>query len=77
MIPAMIASSNVMLEKWRDHKGKEIEVYEEFKIMTSDVISRTAFRSRYEDGKAIFDMLEQLNLIAGKNLYKLRLPGIR
>ena len=51
MIPSMIGSIEVMLERWKHHKGKEIEVSEEFRILTSEVISRTAFGSSYLEGK--------------------------
>ncbi|XP_065622468.1 cytochrome P450 CYP749A22-like isoform X2 [Quercus suber] len=47
MIPSMISSIEVMLEGWKHHEGKEIEVSEEFKLLTSEVISRTAFGSSY------------------------------
>ncbi|EEF50712.1 cytochrome P450, putative [Ricinus communis] len=40
----------VMLERWKDHTGSEIEVDEEFKLLASEVISRTAFGSSYIEG---------------------------
>ncbi|XP_024192776.1 cytochrome P450 CYP749A22 [Rosa chinensis] len=40
MIPDMIASAEKMLQRWKNHEGKEIEVYQEFRLLTSDVISR-------------------------------------
>mgnify|MGYP003747247627 FL=1 len=59
------------------HEGKEIEVSEEFRLLTSEVISRTAFGSSYLEGKNIFQMLMKLAVISSKNVYKLRFPGIR
>ncbi|KAL1181166.1 hypothetical protein V6Z11_A02G029800 [Gossypium hirsutum] len=46
-------------EKWVKHRkqGKEIEVYQEFRLLTSEVISRTAFGSNYLEGEKIFAML--------------------
>ncbi|KAI3846878.1 hypothetical protein MKX03_008471 [Papaver bracteatum] len=44
MIPAMITAVEVMLEKWKDHQGNEIDVYEEFRILTS----RKFWRSKEE-----------------------------
>ncbi|PON79746.1 Cytochrome P450, E-class, group I [Parasponia andersonii] len=76
MIPAMIASVETMLERWTEHEGKEIEVYEEFRLLTAEVISRTAFGSSYNEGKTIFEMLMKLSLLASRNLFKLRFPGI-
>lgn len=77
MIPEMITSSETMLERWVNHEGKEIEVYEEFRLFTSEVISRTAFGTSYLDGKNIFEMLGQLTFLIFKNNFSLRLPIIR
>ncbi|XP_031405795.1 cytochrome P450 CYP749A22-like [Punica granatum] len=44
----------MMLEKWEDHESKEIEVFEEFILLTSEVISRMAFGSSYIEGRNIF-----------------------
>ncbi|KAF8389903.1 hypothetical protein HHK36_024421 [Tetracentron sinense] len=76
MIPEMIASVEMMLERWKHQEGKEIEVFEEFKVLTSEVISRTAFGSSYREGKNIFEMFMKLAFIISKNLYIIRFPGI-
>ncbi|KAM4121300.1 hypothetical protein ACJW30_03G197500 [Castanea mollissima] len=76
MIPSMISSIEVMLERWKHHEGKEIEVSEEFRLLTSEVISRTALGSSYLEGKNIFQMLMKLALIASRNAFKLRFLGI-
>ncbi|PWA74044.1 cytochrome P450 [Artemisia annua] len=75
MVPSMIESVDIMLKRWKVSGTKEMEVYEEFRILTSEVISRTAFGSSYEDGKHVFQNLEALNSLAAKNLYKIRIPG--
>ncbi|TXG75345.1 hypothetical protein E1A91_1Z024600v1 [Gossypium mustelinum] len=76
MIPAMIASVGTMLEKWKDKEGKEMEVFQEFRFLTSEVISRTAFGSSYLEGEKIFDMLTKFTLIIGRNFYKAKFPII-
>ncbi|KAD4982921.1 hypothetical protein E3N88_19592 [Mikania micrantha] len=76
MTPAMITSTETMLKRWKDYNGKEIEVFQEFKVLTSDVISKTAFGSSYLEGKKIFDMLTKLTLNVSRNSHKIRLPGI-
>ncbi|XP_059645038.1 cytochrome P450 CYP749A22-like [Cornus florida] len=76
MIPEMIASVEVMLAKWRHHESEEIEVYNEFKVLTSEIISRTAFGSSYVEGKIIFEMLSKLGVIFSRNNFKIRFPGI-
>ena len=77
MIPAMITSVEVMLERWKNHEGKEIEVFEEFRLLTSELISRTAFGSSYLEGENIFQMLMKLTLLTSRNTHKLKFPGIR
>lgn len=77
MTPAMLASAEMMLERWKEHQGKEIEVSEEFRLLTSEVISRTAFGSSYLEGKDIFEKLIQLGVIIARSSFKLKLPGIR
>ncbi|KAK9934968.1 hypothetical protein M0R45_022087 [Rubus argutus] len=78
MIPAMITSTETMLEGWKNHQGKEIEVFEEFRLLTSDVISRTAFGSSYSEGKNIFEMLFKISCLTMKSArFKPRFPGLR
>ncbi|KAK9051228.1 hypothetical protein SSX86_027854 [Deinandra increscens subsp. villosa] len=76
MTPTMITSTETMLRTWRDHNGKEIEVFQEFRVLTSDVISKTAFGSSYLEGKKIFDMLMKLTLNVSRNSHKIHLPVI-
>ncbi|TYG85872.1 hypothetical protein ES288_A13G089700v1 [Gossypium darwinii] len=76
MIPAVVVSVETMLEKWKGREGKEMEVFQEFKLLTSEVISRTAFSSSYLEGEKIFEMLTKLSLIASRNVFKTRLPII-
>lgn len=56
MVPAMTASVESMLGRWEHHDGKEINAYEEFRFLTAEVISRTAFGSSYIEGN-LFDKL--------------------
>ncbi|XP_010044348.2 cytochrome P450 CYP749A22 [Eucalyptus grandis] len=76
MAPAMVESVHTMLEKWKNQEGKEIEVFGEFKLLTSEVISRTAFGSSYVEGRNIFQMLTGLASLTSKNAFNIRLPGI-
>ncbi|KAF2298908.1 hypothetical protein GH714_029042 [Hevea brasiliensis] len=76
MIPAMITSVEMMLERWRHHDGKEIEVFQEFKVLASEIISRTAFGSSYLEGEQIIDMLTKIAHLISKNRYKIRIPGV-
>ncbi|XP_022761044.1 cytochrome P450 CYP749A22-like [Durio zibethinus] len=76
MTPAIIFSMETMLEKWKGQEGKEIDVFQEFRLLTSEVISRTAFGSSYLEGKKIFDMLKKLSIIASRNILKDKIPVI-
>ena len=77
MFPDMIASAEAMVDRWKRHEGNEIEVLEEFRLLTSEVISRTAFGSSYLEGKKIFEMLMRLSSIIVRNLFGIRFPGMR
>ena len=77
MIPDMISSAETMLERWRSHEGKEIEVFEEFRLFTSEVIAKTAFGSSYVEGELIFEMIMKLAFLLFKNALKVKVPGIR
>ncbi|KAE8703025.1 CYP749A22 protein [Hibiscus syriacus] len=76
MTPAVIASVETMLGKWKGQEGKVIEVFGEFRLLTSEVISRTAFGSSYLEGEKIFAMLNKLSIIMSRNVYKTRIPFI-
>ncbi|OMO72100.1 Cytochrome P450 [Corchorus olitorius] len=51
MTPAVIASVETMMKRWKQFEGKETEVFQEFRLLTSEVLSRTAFGSSYLEGK--------------------------
>ncbi|KHG09430.1 Secologanin synthase [Gossypium arboreum] len=75
-LKAVIASAETMLEKWKGQEGKEIEVFQEFRLLTSEVISRTAFGSNYLEGEKILSMLKELSVIMSRNNFKTRIPLI-
>ncbi|KAK8571696.1 hypothetical protein V6N12_027771 [Hibiscus sabdariffa] len=77
MTPAITASVETMLEKWKAQVGKEIEVFHEFRLLTSEVISRTAFGSSYLEGEKIFDMLNKLSVLMSRNVFKTSIPFIK
>ncbi|KAI7754130.1 hypothetical protein M8C21_014874, partial [Ambrosia artemisiifolia] len=73
MIPMMVASAGLMLDRWKKMAEGEVEMYAEFKMLTAEVISRTAFGSSYLQGKEVFKMLNEMGTIAGRNYYNPRL----
>lgn len=69
-----------MLEKWvamSDSGEVEVEVSEWFQTLTEDIITRTAFGSSYEDGKAIFRLQAQQMVLASEAFQKVFIPGYR
>ena len=78
MFPAMVESVEAMIERWEVlGAAKEIDVFKEFVLLSSEVISRTAFGSSYLEGKAIFENLDKLVALVSRNFLKQRIPGIR
>ncbi|KAF3442532.1 hypothetical protein FNV43_RR16448 [Rhamnella rubrinervis] len=81
LIPVMASSVVEMVEKWSALMSKsgevEIEVSDWFQTLTEDVITRTAFGSSYEDGKAIFRLQAQQMVLAADAFQKVFIPGYR
>ncbi|KAL2318682.1 hypothetical protein Fmac_032558 [Flemingia macrophylla] len=80
-IPRVIDSTKTMLFKWEDeNKGVdefEIEVSKDLHDLTSDIISKVAFGSNYEEGKAIFELLEQHYHLVTLSIRSVYFPGFR
>lgn len=80
LVPVVSKSVTDMLEKWSaiSKNGKlEVEVSEWFQVLSEDVITRTAFGSSYEDGKAIFRLQAQQMELAAEAFQKVFVPGYR
>lgn len=77
MIPLMHLSCEEMIRRLRRYEGKVVDVHKEFKLLSSDVISRTAFGSSYGEGQSIFESLIKLVVLASRNTVGPRTPGIR
>ncbi|XP_059068901.1 LOW QUALITY PROTEIN: cytochrome P450 734A1 [Cryptomeria japonica] len=80
MIPTIVKSSGNMLDKWSKlvHSGaSEIEVLEEFRDLTADVIASTAFGSSFSEGKHIFDMQVKQMILTSELFRTVYIPGFR
>eukprot|EP01018_Ginkgo_biloba_P026176 Gb_35500 [translate_table: standard] len=80
MIPNVAVSAANMLDQWKmsvDSGANEMEVSKEFRNLTADVISRTAFGSSYVEGKNIFDMQSEMTILVAETARKAAIPGYR
>ena len=77
----MAACTSSMLKNWEekvaqtDSHGKEIDVHQELRALTADIISHTAFSSSYNEGKEVFEMQRKLQEMAAKAKQSVFFPG--
>ncbi|KAF3794754.1 Cytochrome P450 72A15 [Nymphaea thermarum] len=81
MTPAFVASCEQLIKRWENAASAkgfcELNVWEEFQALTSDVISRTAFGSSYVERKQIFNIQkEQIKLLLDA-VTSIFIPGLR
>ncbi|KAG6525566.1 hypothetical protein ZIOFF_015528 [Zingiber officinale] len=69
----------LMLEGWQEaaREGKEVEVSEQFQVVTADVISHTAFGSSFKEGKELFLAQKQMLNLVTQNFLNVNFPGSR
>ncbi|KAH9779510.1 cytochrome P450 72A15 [Citrus sinensis] len=82
MLPAFYQSCTEIISKWEklmigDQGSCELDVWPYLVKLTSDVISRTAFGSNYEEGIRIFQLQTELADIALQALQSVYIPGWR
>ncbi|PON81622.1 Cytochrome P450, E-class, group I [Trema orientale] len=81
MIPAFTVSCGKMIEEWKSMvtlEGTcEVDMWVELQKLTSDVISRAAFGSSYEEGKKMFELQKELIKLTLEAMQSLYIPGLR
>ncbi|WOG91790.1 hypothetical protein DCAR_0311042 [Daucus carota subsp. sativus] len=82
MLPAFDLCCHEMTIKWMEMIGEErnsceIDVWPSLQTLTSDVISRTAFGSSYQEGQKVFELQTEQADHAFKAVQSVYLPGSR
>ncbi|XP_057463303.1 cytochrome P450 CYP72A219-like isoform X2 [Actinidia eriantha] len=81
MLPAFYLSCSEMISNWESLASKEgsceLDVMPYLQTLTSDVISRTAFGSNYEEGRRIFQLQTEQAEHAIKAVSSVYIPGWR
>ena len=80
MLPAFYQSCVEMIRKWEMvfvEGSSELDVWPDLINMTRDVISRAAFGSSYEEGKRIFQLLEEQTNLTMQVVQSVYIPGLR
>ncbi|WOK91528.1 Cytochrome P450 [Canna indica] len=81
MLPAFAACCSYLVERWENSMSTEgcweLDVWPEFLNFSGDVISRTAFGSSYEEGKRIFQLINEEAQLFSQAAQRLYIPGYR
>lgn len=83
MIPTIVACTISQLDKWEAEidkvasKQKEFDVHQEFRNLTADIIAHTAFGSGFAEGKRVFEIQHEQQIISAKAARRIYIPGSR
>ncbi|KAK9059916.1 hypothetical protein SSX86_020620 [Deinandra increscens subsp. villosa] len=81
MVPAIYVSGSEMVDKWEEilthESSSEVDVWPYLQTFASDVISRTAFGSSFEEGRKIFELQREQAQLVMKVANSLYIPGSR
>jgi len=81
MLSLFIKCCDDLISKWEkmlsSDGSSEMDVWPFLQNLTSDVISRTAFGSSYEEGRRIFQLLKEQSELIVQIMLKAYIPGWR
>ncbi|KAJ9563441.1 hypothetical protein OSB04_008601 [Centaurea solstitialis] len=82
MVPAIHVSCSEMMGKWQKllascESSCELDVFPHLQALTSDVISRTAFGSSYEEGRRIFELQKEMVSLLLPMILSVYIPSSR
>jgi hypothetical protein len=81
MLPAFRQSCSDMISKWEsmvcEEGSIELDVWPYLQNLSSDMISRTAFGSSYEEGRNIFQLQRELAELIMQSMRSIYIPGWR
>ncbi|KAJ9550478.1 hypothetical protein OSB04_014523 [Centaurea solstitialis] len=81
MVPAIYVSCGEIIHKWKEMLSEksscEVDVWPHLQTLTSDVISRTAFGSSFEEGRKIFELQREQTELVTKAAQSFYIPGLR
>eukprot|EP00250_Pteridium_aquilinum_P023525 c27084_g1_i1 orf=194-1120(+) len=79
MAPIMVACTEAIMKSWelRVEREEEIDVSEEFRTVTGDIIAHTAFGSSFAEGKQVFELQHEQQILFQKLNASLYIPGSR
>ncbi|XVE76812.1 hypothetical protein DITRI_Ditri13aG0010200 [Diplodiscus trichospermus] len=82
MVNLMVESTNLMIQSWEKQvQGKEgmeeIEVDQDLRSLSADIISRACFGSSYSQGEEIFSQFRTLQKVISKGKTFMGVPDLR
>ncbi|WOH02938.1 hypothetical protein DCAR_0522328 [Daucus carota subsp. sativus] len=80
-VPGIVATVTIMLNNWEQKIGEKIEfevdVHQEIHNLSAEVISEIAIGSDFEEGRRIFEILQQQEILAHQAMHNVYIPGFR
>ncbi|XP_074319034.1 cytochrome P450 CYP72A219-like [Silene latifolia] len=81
LVPEFYSSFKDMIQEWEKKTSitgsQEIEMWSDLQKVTADAISRTAFGSTFQEGRRVFELLQEYIVIIARSLHSVYIPGSR